>query len=232
MRDQVFSHYRIRDQLGSGAMGVVYRAEDLTLRREVAVKFLPATLATNRRMIDRFRREARAAAALNHPEHLHDLRSRRAGRPGLYRDGAAGGSDASAVSRRRAADRDARAGHRGAGRSRAWRGAREGHHPPRHQAGEHLCRPRRADQDSRLWDREAQDGVRRRRPAPRRRYNRRGRPADRGGGARRDGRVHVPGTGAWRIAGYAVGSVFVRRRPVRTVRRPRSVHRSDSGPWS
>ena len=67
MRDQVFSHYRIRDQLGSGGMGVVYRAEDLTLRREVAVNFLPATLATNRRMIDRFRREARAAAALNHP---------------------------------------------------------------------------------------------------------------------------------------------------------------------
>ena len=58
------------------------------------------------------------------------------------------------------------------------------------------------------------------------------RPADGGGGARRDGRVHVPRTGPWRIAGYAVGSVFVRRRPVRNVRRPRSRSAERHGPWS
>ena len=67
MIGQAFSHYRIRDQLGIGGMGVVYRAEDVTLRREVAVKLLPPTVAKNRQMVDRFLGEARAAAALNHP---------------------------------------------------------------------------------------------------------------------------------------------------------------------
>jgi serine/threonine protein kinase len=67
MIGQAFSHYRIRDQVGSGGMGVVYRAEDVTLRRYVAVKFLPEKVASDRRMVDRFLHEARATAALNHP---------------------------------------------------------------------------------------------------------------------------------------------------------------------
>ncbi len=99
---RTISHYSVLEKLGGGGMGVVYKAKDSRLGRNVALKFLPDDISHDPQAIERFRREARAASALNHANicTIHDIGEFE--EPAVYRHGAARGPDAEAPHSREA----------------------------------------------------------------------------------------------------------------------------------
>ena len=147
--------YEIVGWLGAGGMGDVYRARDPRLERDVAIKLIPDTFATDPHRLQRFEQEARAAGPAQSPEHPGGLRRRRPCRLALHRLGTARGRIAPHPSRRRRAPGAQGDRLRAAGGGRPRCRARQEHRPPRREARQPVRHERRTSQDPRLRHRQA-----------------------------------------------------------------------------
>ena len=220
-------HYRLVEPIGQGGMGVVWRALDTTLSRDVAIKVLPDLFAGDPERLARFNREAKLLASLSHPNiaaiyGLHDAEGLRFLVMELVRGRGSRRADRAGADAGRRVDRD-RAAHRRGARG----GARERRHPPRPEARERPPRRRRDGQDPRLRPRQ---GVR---PRPGLGLVESDDDADGdfrrlGSGADpRDGGLHVPRAGARQAGRPPRGHLVVRMRPLRDAHREAAVRRRD-----
>ena len=180
VREALTAEYEIIEELGRGGMALVYRARDRQLEREVAIKVLPFSLAFDAEFVERFQREARTAAQLEHPNIILDLPGRPLGPGHLLRDEVPPGRvalhrPAGAEEAHPARDPPAPA----RGRQRAGLRGPAGHRAPRHQARQHPVRRVRAVRADRL--RHRQGGV--------------GPEAHRHGDVHRHAALHEPGAG-------------------------------------